>query len=388
MRHSIITLFARSIVLLISLSFTCFAQSKFVGTYSNQQFTIELKQAQGNSFSGNVSGEEGSFPLQADLVSQNNISGSYNYYGQNIPFTGYFQQNQLVISSEGEQFILTKKTQSASVQNNSTFGGLQNNNTNYQEKEPAWGIAFTTPTGWTSQIADGAKYLISPDQKKIIAFLPDTESTSIQDLKEGAKEGIIEGSTRLMPLGATTNFGNDGVSVPLSGTFNGKQAKGYAIARLSPYKSNAIVVGVSETADYNTSFENEVKSFAKTIQFFAPQRATDDNGNIADWGIYMKGRKLARVKSDTGFYLEIYIYLCSDGSFKYTDNSGGFGGGGSITSSMANSGRWQAYGSGNSGTLVLNFNDGGKKTYNTKLESDGLYLNGSRFYRDSNDYCN
>jgi|GEM_PF-865556 len=388
MRCSNVSFFALSITFTLSFFHICIAQSQYAGTYSNQQFTVELKQTQANNFTGNVSGNEGSFPLQANLVSQNNISGSYNYYGQKIPFTGYFQQNQLVISSEGEQFVLKKQTQSSPMQNANAFGGQQNNSAGYQEKEATWGIAYTTPAGWASQIADGVRYFISPDQKKIIVLFPDTESTSLQELREGAKAGIVEGATRLMPQGNAANFGNDGVSVPLSGTFNGKQAKGYAIGRLSPYKSGAVMVGVSETADYNTSFENEIKSFAKKIQFFAPQRATDDNGNVADWGIYMKGRKLARVKSDTGFYMEIYIYLCSDGSFKYTDNSGGFGGGASITSNSADTGRWQAYGKGNSGQLILNFSNGSTKTYNTKLESDGLYLNGTRYYRDKNELCN
>lgn len=367
-------------IVLISFSNSIHAQSQFVGKYGNPQFTVELQQAQQQKLVGNVSGAEGTFQLVANVVSQNSISGSYNYYGQNIPFTGYIQQNQLVINSEGQQFVLDKQGQ-GSTQNSS----LSNN---YQQKEPAWGMAFNLPAGWTAQMADGVKYIVSPDQKKLLVLLPDTESTSLADLKEGAKAGIVEGTTRLMPQGSTANFGNDGVSVPLAGTFNGRQAKGFAIGRLSPYKSGAVVIGVAETADYNASFENEIKTFAKNIQFFAPQRATDDNGNVADWSVYMKGRKLSYYKTETGFTMKINIYLCSDGSFKYTDNSSSFGGGASVVGTAGYTGRWQAYGKGNSGTLVLNYNDGSKSTYNTVLKSDGLYLDGKKYFRVENDFCN
>jgi hypothetical protein len=191
-----------------------------------------------------------------------------------------------------------------------------------------------------------------------------------------------------MPAGSSNNLGNDGVTVPLSGIFNGRQAKGYAIGRLSPFQSGAVVVGVSETADYSPDFEQQIIQFAKQIQFFAPKSATNSNGSIGEWSTYMKGRKLVYMKSETGFYMKINIYLCSDGSFRYSDNSGGFGNGASIAANAGYTGKWQANGNGNNGTLTLNYNDGSTKTYNTEIRDDGLYLNGTRYFRDTNDLCN
>ncbi|UZR95116.1 hypothetical protein [Chondrinema litorale] len=372
--------------LLCSIFLQAFSQNNnFNGTYSSGQITLLIKENNPGVFSGHVASAEGTFNLQAS-ANGNNISGSYAYYGQNIPFTGSLNNNQLTLNSEGQTFIFTKQATQQNNQANTNQNTAQNNNA--LQTVAHWGIGYQTPNGWTMQAGDGIIYFISSDQKLIMILMPNEESKSLADLKYAAQQGLTDQSVQLSTKGEIVNFGNDGVATALQGVFNGRQALGYVVGRLSPYQVGATVLGVCETADYNNAFKQQVESFARNIQFSQPVRATTSSGAVADWGTYMKGRKLSYLKSDTGFYMEIHIYLCSDGSFAYKDNSGGFGNGASIVADSKYTGRWQAFGNGNSGTLVLNFNDGSKSTYNTELRNEKLYLDGKQYFRVNNDYCN
>jgi hypothetical protein len=155
-----------------------FAQSQFVGTYINESIKIVLTPKQQQQLSGSVTSSEGTFPLVATIVNNNSISGSYNYYGQKITFTGQLQQNQLIVNSEGQQVVFQK--QGAIQQTSSSVSNIALNNN--AEKEEAWGMTFTTPASWKTQLSDGIRFFVSPDQKKIIMLAPNTESTTLQDL--------------------------------------------------------------------------------------------------------------------------------------------------------------------------------------------------------------
>ena len=374
--------------ILLLLIFKAFSQNvNFNGTYNSGQIKLLLKVNSSGAISGNLSSAEGTFLVQAS-ASGNNLSGSYSYYGQNIPFLGTLNNNQLTLNSEGQSFIFTK--QSSQQASNTSASQTQNNYQNNKALQTveAWGMGYLTPANWTAQAGDGVVYIVSSNQKYLMILIPNDESKTLADLRLSAQKGLTEGNTQLMSKGSITNFGNDGIATALQGSFNGRPALGYVVGRLSPYQIGATVLGVSETADYNSTFQQQIETFARNIKFSQPKRATTNTGNIADWGVYMKGRKLSYLKSDTGFYMEIHIYLCSDGTFAYVDNSGGFGNGSSIVADSNYKGRWQASGKGNSGNLVLNFNDGSSKSYNTELKNNKLYLNGTQYFRDNNDYCN
>ncbi|MEM1136168.1 MAG: hypothetical protein AAGI07_10035 [Bacteroidota bacterium] len=360
-------------------------KTDFSGNYTNGQINLTLNADEHDKVSGNISSNEGNFVLQANIFNGNNISGTYNYFGQSISFSGFLKENQLTISSEGQTFIF-QKNGTSSQQNFNNLPESGDNQIDGMQTQAEWGVSYLSPSGWNSQMVDGVLFFVSPDQKYIILLVPDDKSKSIADLQSLAQQGLVEGNTRLIPKGRINNFNQDGISLALEGPFNGIQALGYAIGRLSSYQIGAFVIGVAASTDYNSNFQQQIESFAKNLRFSPPQIATDESGSVADWGVYMKGRKLTYMKSSTGFYMKINIYLCSDGSFAYSDNSGSFGNG-SVVADGNFSGRWQAHGKGNTGTLVLNFNNGNSKTYTTELNEEGLFLNGTRYFRADNDYC-
>jgi hypothetical protein len=103
------------------------------------------------------------------------------------------------------------------------------------------------------------------------------------------------------------------------------------------------------------------------------------SGNSGYWTNELSGKKLALIQSGTGYYSEKYIFLCRNGSYRMKSNSGNFGGGLASDAKNGSTGRWQALGSANAGTLILQSNNGSQLRYRLAFEDKKLYLDGTRW---------
>lgn len=97
---------------------------------------------------------------------------------------------------------------------------------------------------------------------------------------------------------------------------------------------------------------------------------------------------MARYYTGSGYREKQALWLCSDGSFATSFNSGGFSMEGfSGAGSNDNTGNWQATGNVNQpGTLQLNYADGTQMKIKLQLQ-DKLYLNGDQWLRGDNERC-
>jgi hypothetical protein len=83
------------------------------------------------------------------------------------------------------------------------------------------------------------------------------------------------------------------------------------------------------------------------------------------------------------------MWLCSDGTFAYDSQGGGFGGGASGAARATGGGRWSATGAGRSGTLTLLWGNGERSTFALEYDydRDRLYVDGERMLRGANERC-
>ncbi|WP_169513326.1 hypothetical protein [Flexithrix dorotheae] len=373
---------------LLTFSLYSFGQSDpFIGSFSNGQITIQFTESAGN-YAGFVKSQEGSFNLVAKSYDQKSIQGTYNYFGTNIPFSGTIQGNTLSIYSEGQSINLQKQTDPNLNPSNNISS---NQNTIGATRNDEWGISFNPPAGWSSQTGEGGYTFVSPDQRSLIFLIPNQEAKTIDQLKVAARQGIMDQNIRFNISGEPKLFGTNGISSEFEGMFNQRQAKCFAIGILSPFGIGATILAISETKDYNEDLKNTATQHAKSISFYQPKVAVDPSGNVADWQQYLKGRKLEYYKTSTGFTDHIIFWLCSDGSFARKDDTSSFSSGAvSSFSGVANSnnaGRWSANGSGNTGTLILQYNDGSSASYQVELRDGKFYMNGRKYFRVKNDRC-
>ncbi|MCW5962830.1 MAG: hypothetical protein KIT83_02235, partial [Bryobacterales bacterium] len=134
------------------------------------------------------------------------------------------------------------------------------------------------------------------------------------------------------------------------------------------------------------------------IELFPPEAPAVDPQLFA----YFAGKRLSFYFSrgsysstgsrEGGFSGTERIYLCSDGSFLYGEQtSAAF----DVPQAMGysrsrenSSGRWQVAETGDGALLTLGFHDGRQWSYQaTRLGSEVVYLNGSKYFRGGQDRC-
>ncbi len=103
------------------------------------------------------------------------------------------------------------------------------------------------------------------------------------------------------------------------------------------------------------------------------------SGNSGYWTNELSGKKLVLIQSSSGSYTEKYIFLCRNGTYRLSGNSGNFGAGAFSDARRGAAGRWQVSGSAGGGTLVLRNNNGSRLSYRIAFEDSKLYLDGTRW---------
>jgi len=142
--------------------------------------------------------------------------------------------------------------------------------------------------------------------------------------------------------------------------------------------------------DATETHRESMREFALSLGVTEPE-AQPASGND-EWQPYLRGRYLARFFTRTGYTESTELWLCSNGSFYFNDQAGGFGGGTPGASGAyrgSGNGRWSATGAGATGTLVLEWSDGGRSTWGLEYDydQDRLYVNGERMLRGANERC-
>ena len=381
--------FQISLLLVLTTGITL-AQSNasFAGTFTNPDIELTLTR-QGGAYTGTVRFEGQSFPVQARPGNGSTLIGTYQYFGQPVPFQASLHGDVLTVASEGQQFQMRRKPQPPAP---SPDGGASSGSG--QIRNDGWGLAFQPPSRWTArQTPDG--YLLGSNQHKGILLVLPNDATTVAEMEAGARQGIREadGTALLLDAATLTPFGDTGLEGRFSGTLQGDRADAHVIGLLSNRGSGVIVLAATTPEAFSEVHVAAARELARSVSFFTPPVPP-----IArQWKEKLTGCRLSHFSryssgSGGGYTTETAIDLCAQGVFRYgnqdetTFNTGdGSLTGGYSMGSSRGSGRWSVVGRQGHALLRLAFHDGRvwEYTLSTNDKSHTL-LDGERYLRTCN----
>lgn len=260
--------------------------------------------------------------------------------------------------------------------------------------DPESGLKLTLPNGWRGRLApDGGSFIMESDAgggyMVVIADLL-TEAEARQQMTEPVDLGdgvvlTLDGEVQAVASGhLAANYSVAGPSTPFTGTVEVRLTQsglGVAFVLLSP-------------PNVAQSHREVLREFAFSLGVGAPAAqapgATSAGGGGSDaWEPYLRGLYVARYFTGSSYTESTELWLCSDGSFFYNSQGGGFGGGASGAVQGLGQGRWSATGAGATGSLILDWSGGSRTTLDLTYdyEQNRMYVNGDRWLRGNNERC-
>lgn len=251
---------------------------------------------------------------------------------------------------------------------------------------PSLGASFTLPYGWAAVLPEGADLLVMQKESTGAYIFATGDEMTIAEANGvmGATIDLGDG-VLLNPKTPARRNGNSlqnvydvsGGEAPLLGyvqTIIGDAGVGVSFVGIAPPENRESLIAIVDRV-----------AASLTLALPAPassQRVADGAG---DWTAELAGRKLTHFFTRTGYTEEDYMWLCADGRFYHSMQSGGFGGGASGAFASSSGGRWSTSGEPAAGALTLHYNDGQSATYGLSLEGTKLFLDGSRYFREATD---
>ncbi len=256
------------------------------------------------------------------------------------------------------------------------------------------GVAFTVPSGWRGVWPGGSEgFVLQPESDPAVHILALGEEGTRAELAAmmGAPVDLGEGFS-LDPTGAVTERGQ-----VLIGRYRvrggASELSAYAEA-LAGEHGVAIAYVLIAPSELLARHETTVGALVASTRLEAPGGGAPSAGAStaegADrWDTYLRGKHVVRLYSGSNYTEEEHIWLCSDGTFQRTSNSGGYGGGASGAFQGGGAGRWTATGAGATGALTLHWPDGSTSRYDLRwdYEENHLYVDGKRWFHDQNEVC-
>lgn len=245
-----------------------------------------------------------------------------------------------------------------------------------------YGISFVLPQGWVGALPPDAEFFImqsAPLQAYVLAgidelTLGEAQRLMADDIDVG--DGIL-----LRPAGeVTTEAALLVADYSVSGTPEPLEARVTTI--IGDHGYGVFFIAAAVPGDIG-AVNDAVEQMSNSVSLVAPVAAPAPEAG--SWQEQLAGRKLSYFYTTTGYTEEDYMWLCADGSYFRSANSGGFGGGASGAFQSQYGGRWQASGDAQSGTLSIQYNDGSTASYTLTIEDEKLYLDGSRWFREQTD---
>ncbi len=253
------------------------------------------------------------------------------------------------------------------------------------------GATFTVPAGWTAAgTEDPSIVALSPNNGVVVIATtkPATLSSAQRDLGLPMDLG---GGITLTPVGTVATLGN-----MLTGTYfvggGGPGMQAIVMTRVDPGGTSLslIAFGMPELLPSVKSSLSQAVNAARFVAVTQPAAvavaAVASTGS--GWANYLRGNYLVRLYTGSGYSEKEELWLCSDGSYRYASDMGGYGGGFSAAGASSRSGVWSARNEmSQAGALVLQRADGVVSELRVTGGEDGLYLNGTQWFRGDNELC-
>jgi len=231
-------------------------------------------------------------------------------------------------------------------------------------------------------------------------FLETGETFSLQELEAATRMGYQDEGVALLPDGPATRLNltlGAGVAFPVKGTLDNQPVRGI-LAGVRANSGRCFILLAATTPEAWDKLAPVAPQLAAGIELFPPEAPPVDRQLLT----YFAGTRLSfyfnrRSTSSTGalqgsFQSTEQIYLCSDGSFHYGEQSRAsfdvpqaFG---YSRTGDSSSGKWQVTGGSDAALITLRFHDGRLWKYRaTEMAREGLRLNGSRYFRAGQNRC-
>jgi len=259
------------------------------------------------------------------------------------------------------------------------------------------GLSLTVPDDWVASLPKGGSVLVlTPDDRSFVLALA-RRATLDQARLFLAETFPLGNGIVLQPMAAPIQNGEEfAVPYAVTGGTEPYEARGRA-RRLSNGFFLA-VFAVSKPGELETMGQvaDQILAGVAVLGSSSTATAQGDAGNGSgdedDWHSYLMGRHLVHYYSGSGYYEEQHIYLCSNGEFRKSFGGGGYtpygDDGASGATQSANAGRWHATGTGNYGTLILDFANGGRADIGLEYKNNKVYFDNVQWLRDpNNEYC-
>ena len=269
------------------------------------------------------------------------------------------------------------------------------------------GLALTIPAGWLGTWPREVEAFILKKQDAQDTILIQAEQINKQSIVTMMNQPImLDAGLTLIPIGkAIEKAGVITGQYSVTGQYANSKAQITSLIGEHGISVALIGIGFSQGEPQKT-----LTQLRKTITFKAPQAAQQahtapSTGSGTPWSDYMRGLYIVYYYTGSGYHEEDHIWLCSDGTYYRSNSSGGFGGGASGASGGKASGQWQVTGTMPAeGVLTLTTGPGvfrgnttfgnweeqtgpSQASFKLSLQDDKLYLNGSKWFRDSNKRC-
>ena len=229
----------------------------------------------------------------------------------------------------------------------------------------AAGLSLTVPEGWVAILPQGGSMLVmTPDDRSYVLAM--AEPANLDQARAFLSNPLPLGNGIVLQPAAAPALEGEDLVVPydVAGGLDATQRV-----------ADQVLAGVAVLSGQ-------------------PQAAqgSGSGGDDDSWQSYLMGRHLVRYYTGSGYNEEQHIYLCSDGHFRKTFGAGGhttYGEGWSSGAMQSNdAGQWHATGTGNTGTLVLQFGDGSRSDIALEYRDNKVYFDGVQWLRDpENNYC-
>lgn len=249
-----------------------------------------------------------------------------------------------------------------------------------------YGVSFVLPAEWAGVLPPDAEMFVMQGltfEAYILAGIEEMTLAEAQGLM--AEEIDVGDGIVLHPAGAVTTDGSLLVA-DYSVTGAANPLIGQVVTIIGDHGFGIYFVAATEP-DNRERLREAVTRISASVKLTDPVPAATEPeaGDVGGWEQQLRGKKLSYFYTRTGYTEEDYLWLCADGRFYRSANSGGFGGGASGAFASQYGGRWQATGDAAGGTLRLAYNDGSTASYALSIEEEKLYLDGSRYFREVTD---
>ncbi len=260
------------------------------------------------------------------------------------------------------------------------------------------GIRFSIPEGWIGQ-ENEAGYLVGSYTLPGFALLTTHPSTTIEQLREQARQGIYDQNGTMLTLtGEPETLGQNILGGEFEGSLEGQPVKAYLAGVLNPHGNGVTILAAASPGEYSSIHKNLAINLANSLEFSQPEIPPV----VEEWKQALQNAKLTYrdsyfssgsgvdvggtiYSSGGGYSNKEEIHLCAQGYFKYNNASrvsidqGAFG---SSKSTDLGAGTWSVEGNAQGGaTLRLNFYAGEIYEYTLDYQNNQTLLNGKRYYR-------